>query len=133
MTNRTPERVAAALPRFTLEVMRRAVIIRATALGVSGLVVLLGVFLAVLAHTARVIVRPVTRLTRAAREVHGGALETRVPERSAAELGELEETFNAMAQALGSRTRELERFGARRAAMLDAVFARAADHAERWH
>jgi serine phosphatase RsbU (regulator of sigma subunit)/HAMP domain-containing protein len=77
----------------------------------------------VLVYTARVIVGPVTRLTRAARELRGGDLHARVPERSAAELGELEQTFNAMAAALEARTEELEHMGASRAAMLDAVFA----------
>ena len=96
---------------------------RATVVGIGGLVLLFAVFGTVLAYTARVIVRPLTRLTRAAREIRGGDLHARVPERSAAELGELEQTFNAMAGALEARTEELERYGASRAAMLDAVFA----------
>jgi serine phosphatase RsbU (regulator of sigma subunit)/CHASE3 domain sensor protein len=95
---------------------------RASAIAVGGLVVLLAVFAAALAYTARLFVRPVRRLTRATGAMRTGELHARVDEGAPAELGELEQGFNAMAGALEARTAELERFGASRAAMLDAVF-----------
>jgi serine phosphatase RsbU (regulator of sigma subunit)/CHASE3 domain sensor protein len=95
---------------------------RASAIAVGGLAVLLAVFAGALAYTTLLFVRPVRRLTRATGAVRTGELDARVDEGAPAELGELEQGFNAMAAALEARTAELERVGASRAAMLDAVF-----------
>ncbi|MEA2255448.1 MAG: hypothetical protein QOG35_1493 [Solirubrobacteraceae bacterium] len=95
---------------------------RASAIAVGGIAVLLAVLAGALAYTALFFVRPVRRLTRAAAAVRTGELDARVAEGAPSELGELEQGFNAMAAALEARTEELERFGAHRAAMLDAVF-----------
>jgi PAS domain S-box-containing protein len=76
--------------------------------GVAGLVaaVILLVLGAVGLH--RLVVRPVQRLAEAAGRLRGGDLSARVPERGAAELGELAVGFNAMAQELEAARDEVE-------------------------
>jgi two-component system sensor histidine kinase BaeS len=65
----------------------------------GGLAALVAVGLGLL--LARQISRPVRDLTSAARRVGEGDYEGRVPVRTRDELGELAETFNAMAEAVG--------------------------------
>ncbi len=60
-----------------------------------------------LAHSG--LVRPISRLTRAAREVTAGNLDVRLPERGKDEFGVLARTFNTMLTTLQGHGRELRR------------------------
>jgi CHASE3 domain sensor protein len=76
--------------------------------GLAGLIgaILVLVVWAVTLH--RMVVRPLQRLAEAAGRLRGGDLSARVPERGAAELGELAAGFNAMAQELEAAQDEVE-------------------------
>ncbi|PYE51168.1 PAS domain S-box-containing protein [Deinococcus yavapaiensis KR-236] len=62
---------------------------------------------ALLAHVG--LLRPIARLTRAARAVTAGNLDVRVPARRRDELGTLGDAFNTMLERLQARGRELRR------------------------
>src|SRR6185503_12966262 len=68
----------------------------------ASLLLLFGIFL------ARSVVRPVRTVAAGATRVAAGDLTTRLPEQGAAELHELTEAFNVMAQPLEQGKRELE-------------------------
>ncbi|MGH7336575.1 MAG: sensor histidine kinase, partial [Myxococcota bacterium] len=55
------------------------------------------------------VVRPLERLSRAARDVAAGDLEVRIPEEGVAETAEMARAFNEMTAALAGRTRALEK------------------------
>ena len=57
----------------------------------------------------QLVVRPVRRLQRVARQMGEGQLDARVPPLGSGELGELGETFNKMAEALRTERENLER------------------------
>ena len=76
--------------------------------GVAGLVVAIILLVLSAIGLHRVVVRPVQRLAEAAARLRGGDLSARVPERGAAELGELAVGFNAMAQELEAARDEVE-------------------------
>jgi len=68
----------------------------------AALLILFGIFV------AHGVVRPVRTVAAGASRVAAGDLSTRLPEEGAAELHELTEAFNAMAQSLEHGKRELE-------------------------
>lgn len=68
----------------------------------TALTVIIGVML------ARIVVKPISLLTEAAKEIAQGRLDTRVPVKSKDEIGQLTETFNEMAVQL-SQIEEIRR------------------------
>ena len=102
---------------------------RATAAAAVMLVVLGGLIVLLVLLARRLVVRPVERVTAAAGQVAGGALDARVEEGGAGEIATLTARFNEMAAALESgeavraeQYRELERLRRADVALLDAVF-----------
>jgi len=76
--------------------------------GVAGLVAAVALLVASAIALHRMVVRPVQRLATAAGRLRQGDLSARVPERGAAELGELAVGFNAMARELEATRDEVE-------------------------
>jgi PAS domain S-box-containing protein len=104
----------------------------AIAVGIGGLLVLLGLVVAFGVYVARGIARPVRDMSIAADRLSAGDLSVRVPEGGAGELDSLSKAFNAMAaslaeahDALHRRAEELEVSGRRTAALLEPVFEQA--------
>ena len=81
----------------------------AVAAGVAGLALVFGLAGGIAAYLRRSVVRPVQAVAGASRELAGGDMGVRVPVASDDEIGELGRAFNAMADDLAARTRELER------------------------
>lgn len=81
---------------------RRAMVAAGVALGVIGLLIFFATFM------ARRIAGPISALERAAREVQGGDLATRVSISGPGEVVEVANAFNAMTDRIQSTTRQLE-------------------------
>jgi signal transduction histidine kinase len=82
--------------------------------GLAGSILLVGAFTV---YLTRVIVRPVRRAAGMAGRLSGGDLQARLPETSAAEIGELERAFNTMGGSLALNHDELTRLLAEQAAL----------------
>jgi PAS domain S-box-containing protein len=82
-----------------------ALVLTSGIIGIAAFAVLIA-FVAV--RTRRRLVRPLQRLAGAVASVTRGELATRVPERGAAEVGELERGFNRMAESIERSRDELE-------------------------
>jgi signal transduction histidine kinase/CHASE3 domain sensor protein len=81
---------------------------RAIALGAGGLVVSVALIALFTASLARIVVAPVRGIARAVGRLAGGDLTVRLPERGAAEVGQLARAFNEMAASLEESRDELE-------------------------
>ena len=81
---------------------------RAIALAVSGLVASAALIVLFGAYLARSIARPVREVAGGASRLAGGDLSLRLAETGPGEVGELTESFNAMAEALERSRNELE-------------------------
>lgn len=81
---------------------------RAVVLGLSGLAISGGLILLFGLYLARSIAGPVRDVAHSASRVAAGDLSVRLPEDGPGEIGELERSFNAMAQALEESTIELQ-------------------------
>jgi two-component system sensor histidine kinase MtrB len=91
----------------SLEPERQSLMSLAWSLGIATTLALFGA--ALLAQgAAATVLRPVQRLADAARRLGEGRLDTRLQVRGSDELAELSRTFNATAEALQERVRELE-------------------------
>jgi signal transduction histidine kinase len=81
----------------------------ATAAGVGGLALVLGLAVGIALYLRHSVVRPVKAVAGASAEFAGGDMSARVPVTRRDEIGELATAFNSMADQLGARTVELER------------------------
>ncbi|MFF1658917.1 CHASE3 domain-containing protein [Streptomyces sp. NPDC058255] len=90
---------------------------RAIAGGVGGLAGAILLVLLFTGYLTRVIVLPVRRAAGMAGRLAGGELDTRLPETSAGEIGELEHAFNTMGGSLETSRDELTRLLGEQAAL----------------
>jgi signal transduction histidine kinase len=81
---------------------------RAVLVGGIGLGVALGFLLGAAAYLYRAVARPVQRAARASQRVSAGDLSTRLPTGGPGEVGQLERSFNAMADSLQRNRDDLE-------------------------
>jgi signal transduction histidine kinase len=98
----TEQNLATARQRRSDAAAHRAIV--ASAAGLTGSVVLVTAFGA---YLTTAIVQPVRRTAAMAGRLAAGDLDTRVPERSAGEIGLLERSFNSMAGSLQDSRDEL--------------------------
>ena len=90
---------------------------RAVAAAVVGLAGSIALIFFFAAYLTRAIVQPIRRASRLAEELAAGDLTTRMPEKSVAEIGALERSFNRMAAALEEDRDDLRRLADEQAAL----------------
>ncbi len=77
------------------------------AVGVSGILVTILLFIASIGYFLRSAIAPIRRIAAATEEVAAGGLGVEVPERAAGEVGSLATAFNEMSRSLATQQREL--------------------------
>ena len=90
---------------------------RAVAAAVVGLAGSIALIFFFGAYLTRAIVQPIRRASRLAEQLAAGDLTTRMPEKSVAEIGALERSFNRMAAALEEDREHLRRLADEQAAL----------------
>ena len=88
--------------------------VAAAVVGLAGSIALIFLFGA---YLTRAVVQPIRRASRLAEQLAAGDLTTRMPEKSVAEIGALERSFNRMAAALEEDREDLRRLADEQAAL----------------